>query len=89
MKTFQGWACPNLCVNAVSFKLIVPYAGFEVRSLTGGGQVSVPTIVFIVSALASVVPNSVQIAGASLTVVALLMNNVHLRRGAKRALDLS
>ncbi len=37
MKTFQGWACPNLCVNAVSFKLIVPYAGFEVRSLTGGG----------------------------------------------------
>lgn len=40
----------------------------------------VPITAFIVSALTGVVPMSAQIAGATLTAVALVMNNVYLRR---------
>jgi hypothetical protein len=45
----------------------------------------VPITAFVVSALVSVVPNGAQVAGASLTAIALLMNNVYLRQRAKRA----
>ena len=45
----------------------------------------VPITAFVVSALVGVVPNGAQIAGASLTAAALLMNNVYLRYRAMRA----
>ena len=44
----------------------------------------VPITAFAVSALTGLVPMSVQIAGATLTAVALIMNNVYLRRRTLR-----
>jgi drug/metabolite transporter (DMT)-like permease len=44
----------------------------------------VPITAFVVSALTGVVPMPAQIAGAMLTAVALVMNNVYLRRRALR-----
>ncbi|WP_043284275.1 DMT family transporter [Paraburkholderia oxyphila] len=44
----------------------------------------VPITAFVVSALTGVVPMSAQIAGATLTAVALIMNNVYLRRRSLR-----
>jgi drug/metabolite transporter (DMT)-like permease len=44
----------------------------------------VPITAFVVSALTGVVPVPAQIAGAALTAVALVMNNVYLRRRALR-----
>ncbi|WP_245965009.1 DMT family transporter [Trinickia dinghuensis] len=45
----------------------------------------VPITAFIVSALIGVVPNTAQVAGASLTAAALLMNNAYLRQRSRRA----
>ncbi|NTZ88127.1 DMT family transporter [Burkholderia metallica] len=44
----------------------------------------VPITAFIVSAVTGVVPNRAQIAGAALTGVALILNNLYLRRRARR-----
>jgi drug/metabolite transporter (DMT)-like permease len=44
----------------------------------------VPITAFVVSALTGVVPMSAQIAGATLTAAALVMNNVYLRRRSLR-----
>ncbi|RXV68006.1 DMT family transporter [Burkholderia stabilis] len=44
----------------------------------------VPITAFIVSAFTGVVPNRAQIAGAALTGVALILNNLYLRRRARR-----
>ena len=44
----------------------------------------VPITAFIVSALTGLVPMSIQIVGATLTAVALIMNNVYLRRRSLR-----
>ena len=44
----------------------------------------VPITAFVVSALTGLVPMSVQIVGATLTAVALIMNNVYLRRRSLR-----
>jgi drug/metabolite transporter (DMT)-like permease len=44
----------------------------------------VPITAFAVSALTGVVPMSAQIAGAALTAIALIMNNVYLRRRSLR-----
>jgi drug/metabolite transporter (DMT)-like permease len=45
----------------------------------------VPVTAFVISALTGVVPAGMQIAGASLTALALVLNNLYLRRIAKRA----
>jgi hypothetical protein len=44
----------------------------------------VPITAFVVSALTGVVPTSVQVGGASLTAVALIMNNIYLRHRSLR-----
>jgi hypothetical protein len=44
----------------------------------------VPLTTFIVSALAGVIATPVQIAGACLTGAALVLNNLYLRRRARR-----
>ncbi|MCP3715470.1 hypothetical protein [Paraburkholderia sp. CNPSo 3281] len=44
----------------------------------------VPITAFVVSALTGVVPMSIQIGGATLTAVSLIMNNVYLRHRSLR-----
>ncbi|AIO36079.1 eamA-like transporter family protein [Burkholderia cenocepacia] len=44
----------------------------------------VPITAFVVSACTGVVPNRAQVAGAALTGVALILNNLYLRRRARR-----
>jgi drug/metabolite transporter (DMT)-like permease len=44
----------------------------------------VPVTAFVISALTGVIPASMQIVGASLTALALILNNLYLRRVSKR-----